>query len=429
MASTQDKNHKNGDGEKFLPFSAPWVGQEEKEEILEVLDSDWITTGPRCRVFEGAFKEYVGSEEAVALSSCTAALHLALSALDVGPGDAVLTTPFTFAASANVVVHHGAEPVFIDILPDTYNLDPAKLQEFIEENCDWDSGTLAPRIRRTGKRVRAIIAVHYGGHPCDMNAINELARKNGLAVIEDAAHALGATYQGRNVGTLGDMACFSFYPTKNITTGEGGMLTTNDSDYAQRVRVLSLHGISRDAWKRYGREGSWQYDVEEAGFKYNMTDLAAALGVHQLRKLQLFIERRTELSAQYNEALADLPLKLPTTLPDSQSAWHLYPVQLLSKSITRDELIAELSRRKIGTSVHFIPLHLMSYYQSTYGYKKGDFPVAEEVFERIVSLPFFPRMRNEDLERVVRHLRDILSSQVAMSEGGAGQISKGGSLE
>jgi dTDP-4-amino-4,6-dideoxygalactose transaminase len=253
--------------EPFLPFSAPWFGPEEKREILEVLESDWITTGPRTRAFEEAFAQFVGCREAVAVNSCTAALHLALAAIGVGPGDAVITTPFTFAATANVIVHRGARPVFVDVRSDTCNLDAEQVGRFIGEQCKWSARGRCLRIAATRERVRAIIVVHYGGHPADMDAIRALASEYNLVVIEDAAHALGATYKGRNVGTLGAMACFSFYATKNITTGEGGMLTTNDPNVARRVRVLSMHGISRDAWKRYGKDGSWRYDVEEAGFK------------------------------------------------------------------------------------------------------------------------------------------------------------------
>jgi dTDP-4-amino-4,6-dideoxygalactose transaminase len=395
----------------FLPFAAPWFGPEEKDEILKVLDSDWITTGPRARAFETAFREYIGCKEAVAVNSCTAALHLALSVLDIGTRDAVLTSPFTFAATANVIVHRGAQPVFVDIRPDTYNLDPTKLREFIQKQCSWESAQQLLRVKNSQRQLRAIIPVHYGGHPADMDEIVSMARQYKLAIIEDAAHALGASYSTVKVGTLGDMACFSFYPTKNISTGEGGMLTTENPVFAHRARILSLHGISRDAWKRNGKEGSWQYDVQAAGYKYNLTDLAAALGLHQLEKLELFLHRRAELAAYYTKELADLPLKLPTVLAIAESAWHLYPVQILAEGITRDALIEELRSRNIGTSVHFIPLHLMTFYKKAFGYKRGDFPVAEEVFERILSLPFFPRMRNEDAARVVGKLHEILSAR------------------
>jgi len=397
----------------FLPFSAPWLGDEEKSEVLETLDSDWITTGPRTKAFEAKFADYIGSGEAVAVSSCTAALHLALVAIGVGPRDAVITSPLTFAATANVIVHQGAQPIFLDIDPDTYNLDPDKLATFIRERCRWDLRSRVLRVKKTNKRVRAIIAVHYAGHPCDMNKINACAREFGMTVIEDAAHALGATYFGRKVGTLADMACFSFYPTKNITTGEGGMFITKDPELAQRVRVLSLHGISRDAWKRYGPDGSWRYDILDAGFKYNMTDLASALGIHQLEKLPRFQRRRIELAQQYQRVLAGLPLKHPTVLPHIESAWHLYPVQLQSPRVSREQLIASLRAADIGSSVHFIPLHLTSYYQRRFGYRQGDFPVAESVFHQIVSLPFFPRMTDSDVERVGFAMQMTLAEFVA----------------
>ncbi len=383
----------------FLPFSAPWFGDEEKNEVLQTLDSDWITTGPRTKAFEAKFAEYIGSGEAVAVSSCTAALHLALAAIGVGPRDAVITSPMTFAAT--------------DIDPDTYNVDADKLVTFVLTQCRWDSRNRCLYVKKTSKRVRAIIAVHYAGHPCDMNKISACAREFSLTVIEDAAHALGATYFGRNVGTLADMACFSFYPTKNISTGEGGMLTTQDPELAQRVRVLSLHGISRDAWKRYGPDGSWRYDILDAGFKYNMTDLAAALGIHQLEKLQRFLKRRAEIADQYQSLLAHLPLKHPTVLPHVESAWHLYPVQVQSSQLSRDQLIASLRAANIGSSVHFIPLHLMSYYQRRFGYQAGDFPVAESVFSQIVSLPFFPRMTDSDIERVGFAMRSAFAESMA----------------
>src|SRR6267154_5192865 len=397
----------------FLPFSAPWFGDEEKSEVLETLASDWITTGPRTKTFEAKFADYIGSGEAVAVSSCTAALHLALAAIGVGSRDAVITSPLTFAATANVIVHQGAQPIFIDIDPDTYNLDPHKLVTFVQQQCRWDPRNRALWTKKTNKRVRAIIPVHYAGHPCDMKRINDCAREFRMTVVEDAAHALGATYLGRKVGTLADIACFSFYATKNITTGEGGMLTTQNPDLARRARVLSLHGISRDAWKRYGPDGSWRYDILDAGFKYNMTDLAAALGIHQLGKLPRFLKRRAEIAEQYQSLLADLPLKRPTVLPHVKSAWHLYPVQVQSPRLSRDQLIASLRAANIGSSVHFIPLHLMSYYQRRFGYRAGDFPVAESVFNQIVSLPLFPRMTDSDVERVAFAMRKAFAESMA----------------
>jgi len=395
----------------FLPLAAPWFDSAERNEVLATLDSDWITTGPRTQRFEIEFAAYVGASYAVAVNSCTAALHLSLAALEIGPGDCVVTSPFTFVATANVIVHQGADPIFIDIDPATYNLDTGKLEEFVTRECSWVPEQKCLRVHSTGKRLRAIIAVHYGGHPCDMEAITRIAEQFGLFVIEDAAHALGAVYREKRVGVLGDTACFSFYPTKNISTVEGGMLTTNNPALAERARVLTLHGIDRDAWNRYAKDGSWQYDITAAGFKYNMTDVSAACGIHQLQKLPSFLARREELACRYSNGLGRLPLQQPTISPGVSSAWHLYPVQVLSDQITRDELIEALRAVKIGTSVHFIPLHLMTYYQRTLGYKRGDFPVAEQVFARIVSLPLFPRMTNNDLERVVRAVHDILTAR------------------
>jgi dTDP-4-amino-4,6-dideoxygalactose transaminase len=402
--------------EPYLPFAAPCFGPEEKAELVATLNSDWITTGPRTQQFEKAFAAYVGTTQAVAVNSCTAALHLALAALDVGPGDAVITTPFTFTATANVIVHRGAFPVFIDIDPQTYNLDVSRLTAFLEDQCIWNASTHSLRLRSTGHQVRAIIPVHYGGQPCDMQGINALATRFELAVVEDAAHAAGAQYRDRNVGTLGTMACFSFYANKNMTTAEGGMLTTNDPDLASRVRVLSLHGIDKDAWKRYSKEGSWQYDVVDAGFKYNMSDVAAALGLHQLNKLDNFILRRTELAKHYTAALSGhAELIIPSVAPDVKSAWHLYPVQIASQSVSRNEVVQWLRECNIGSSVHFIPLHLMSFYQRAFGYQPGDFPVAEKVFRRIISLPLFPRMADSDVDRVVQEVIAIAGTRIAVA--------------
>lgn len=393
--------------EPFLPFSAPSFGIEEKEEVIAALESDWITTGPRTKRFEDEFAAMVGSRHAVAVNSCTAALHLSLVALNIGPGDVVVTTPFTFCATANVVIHRGAYPAFVDVRPDTYNLDPSRLGDLLHRDCDWDGSRLT--LRRTGGVVRAITVVHYGGQPCDLDEINALAQRYRLAVIEDAAHAAGATYKGRHVGTLGDAGCFSFYANKNMTTAEGGMLTTNHDNLAAQARSLSLHGISRDAWRRYAPDGSWQYDVVEPGYKYNLSDIASAIGLHQLHKLRGFIARRREIAARYAAGLAGLPVALPLVLPDREHAWHLFPLQCTSSRISRNQLIDELKRRNIGTSVHFIPLHLTSYYQRACGYRRGDFPVAERIFERILSLPLFPRMTDHDVERVIAALREILA--------------------
>lgn len=269
-------------------------------------------------------------------------------------------------------------------------------------------------MKHTGRRVRAIIPVHYGGRPCDMEAILDLASRYDLAVIEDAAHAVGASYHGRRVGTLSHATCFSFYANKNMTTAEGGMLTTNDSALANRVRVLSSHGISKDSWARYSKDGSWQYDLVDAGFKYNLTDLASALGLHQLKKLEGFIARRTYLADRYSNTLRGVPgVQLPAATPDRTSAWHLYAIQVTSPTVSRNTVIEHLRSRNIGTSVHFIPLHLMSFYQRCFGYRRGDFPVAESVFERIVSLPLFPGMEDDDVDRVAVELSSALAGKAA----------------
>jgi dTDP-4-amino-4,6-dideoxygalactose transaminase len=396
----------------YLPFSAPSFGDEEKAELLAALESDWITTGPRTIEFEKRFAKYVGTTDAVAVNSCTAALHLALAALNIGPGDAVITSPFTFAATANVIVYQHAFPIFVDIEPNCYNIDPSQLRSYVTKECVWNRSEKCLRVRSNNCRVRAIIPVHYGGNPCDMDVVSEIADRFQLAVVEDAAHAAGACYHGHNIGTLGTASCFSFYANKNMTTAEGGMLTTNDTELASRVRVLRLHGINKDGWARYGKNGRWRYDLAELGFKYNMTDLAAAIGLHQLNKLNNFIARRACLAKLYHEALAGvLGIKVPTdtSYQDTRNAWHLYPVQITHPTVTRDEVIEQLHAANIGCSVHFIPLHLMSFYQRAFGYKHGDFPVAEQVFDRVMSLPLFPRMQDADVERVVESLRSVLS--------------------
>lgn len=393
--------------QSFLPLSTPSIGPDEIRELLETVDSGWLTAGPRTCAFEEAFKQYAGAAEAVATNSCTAALHLALRCLDVGPDDAVLTSPFTFAATANVIVHCGAEVLFCDISPRTYNLDPAAAEEFLKKQCRTDrKGILrAP----SGRRLRAMIAVHYAGQSCAMDELAALAGAHGFFLIEDAAHAAGARYRGRAAGTLGHAGCFSFYPTKNMTTGEGGMLTTNDRALAERARTLCQHGLSRSGWQRYSAEARWRYDVAEAGYKYNMTDLQAALGIHQLRRLDGFVARRRQLAALYDQAFAGrADLILPCETPECFHGRHLYAVQVVSPAVARDQLAEELRRRGIGSSVHFIPLHLTTFYQRRFGFRNGQFPIAEQVFARILSLPLFPAMTDEDAARVIKAMMEIL---------------------
>jgi dTDP-4-amino-4,6-dideoxygalactose transaminase len=388
----------------FLPFSPPLIGEEEIAEVVDTLRSDWITTGPKVRRFEEEFAAYVSAPAALGLNSCTAALHTALAALGVGAGDAVITTPMTFVSSVHVIEHVGALPVLADVEPDTLNIDPRRVAEAIES------------ARAKGLRVRALLPVHLYGHPCDMNPLMELAREYGLAVVEDAAHALPASHEGRRVGSFAGrfdvpvMTCFSFYATKNLTTAEGGMLT-GPPELIEEARVWSLHGMSRDAWNRYGAKGSWFYEVVRPGFKYNLTDIAAALGLQQLRKLDGFQARRAEIVRRYTEAFSRFEeLDLPVARPEVEHAWHLYVLRLNlgTLRVTREQFIEEMRDRRIGTSVHFIPVHTHPYYRDRYGFKPEDFAVAHAEFQRIVSLPLNPRMSDRDVEDVVEAVGDVI---------------------
>jgi dTDP-4-amino-4,6-dideoxygalactose transaminase len=375
----------------FLPFSPPAIGEEEINEVVDTLRSAWITTGPKTREFEQEFASYLGAPAALALNSCTAGLHTALVTLGVGPGDEVITTPLTFAASVNVIEHVGARPVLVDVEPDTLNLDPEKVERAITP------------------ATRAIIPVHFAGHPVELDPILECARRFGLAVVEDAAHAVPAKYRGRYIGSGENPVAFSFYATKNLTTAEGGMLT-GSADFLDQARIVSLHGMSRDAWKRYAKGGSWFYEVVLPGFKYNMTDIQASLGRWQLRKLAAFQQRRREIVDAYNRAFAELDvLEVPTERPHVEHAWHLYVLRLRLDGLTisRDRFIDELTERNIGTSVHFIPIHLHPYYRDRYGFAPEDFPVAYQAYQRMLSLPLNVTMTDEDVADVVEAVRDI----------------------
>jgi dTDP-4-amino-4,6-dideoxygalactose transaminase len=422
----------------LLPFALPDLGEEEFNEIKEVLDSGWITTGPKSRRFEQEFANAVGAKFAVAVNSCTAAMHLSLEALGVQSGDFVLTTPYTFAATAEVIRYFDAIPVFVDVEPDTLNIDPAALAETIEDlqRCTGEGrkprtlaaaravkeGTGIARSRMAGRRrhgtMRAVIPVHIAGHPCDMDAIQSIASEYGLAIIEDAAHACSASFKGRPIGaSIGGgvpwAACFSFYATKTLTTGEGGMVTTDTEEQAERFRVMSLHGISKDGWKRYAAEGTWYYEILAPGYKYNMPDVLAAIGLAQLRKLEKMRLRREEIARQYNEAFATEPaLQIPTVHSDVTHAWHLYMLRLHENhlGIGRDEFILNLKRRNISTSVHFIPLHVHPYYEAAYGYKPEDFPVAYEEYRREISLPIYSKMTDDDVEHVIDAVNELVRS-------------------
>jgi perosamine synthetase len=371
--------------ERFLPFALPDTDEAEVDAVAEVIRSGWLTTGAKVRAFEAAFASLVGARHAIAVNSCTAALHLALDAIGVAPGDRVVTTPYTFAASAEVIRYMGAHPVFVDVDPDTLNLDPQQVAAAIARD-----------------RVVAIMPVHIAGEPCDLDALRAVA--GDIPMIEDAAHALPARVGGRMIGSLSRLTCFSFYATKTLSTGEGGMITTDDDAAADRCRIMSLHGISRDAWKRYTAEGSWRYEILAPGYKYNLTDIAAALGLVQLGKLEVMWRRRVEIAARYDAAFAGLPeLQLPARSAANQHAWHLYMLRVDNARLTggRDVFIEELRKRNIGASVHFIPLHLHPYYRETYHYAPNDFPVAHREFLREVSLPIYSRMSERDVDDVI----------------------------
>lgn len=377
---------------KFLPFHRPPIDQEEIDAVVDVLKRGWLTSGPKVQEFEQAFARFVGARHALAVSSCTAALHLSLEAIGLQEGDEVLLPALTFTATAEVVTYFRAKPVLVDSEPYHFNIDP---------------NTIASRVT---PRTRAIIPVHFAGHPCDMEALSNLAQRHHLQLVEDAAHAFPAKYGNRYIGALGNLTAFSFYATKTLTTGEGGMITTEDDGCASRIATMRLHGLSKDAWKRYSPEGTWRYDVAQAGYKYNLTDMQAALGLVQLAKSKAMRQQRVRLAGLYTKGLAGCrAFRLPEVSPEVQHAWHLYVILLQPEALTihRNRVIEELRKRGIGTAVHFIPLNLHSYYQTRWGYRPGEFPVAEDYADRCLSLPVFPGMEVQDVDRVVDALREI----------------------
>jgi dTDP-4-amino-4,6-dideoxygalactose transaminase len=390
----------------FLPFHVPDLDENEFRSVEETLRSGWITTGPKVKAFEDAFAAYVGARHAIAVNSCTAALHLALDAIGLRPKDEVIIPTMTFAATAEVVFYCQAKPVLVDCESDSLNIDV----NFIEQ-------AITPR-------TRAIMPVHFAGHPCDMDAILDIAKRHNLAVIEDAAHAVPARYKGRMVGTIGDITCFSFYATKTITTGEGGMITTDNDDFADRIRMMRLHGISKDAWKRYTAEGSWRYDILEPGYKYNMTDVAAAMGIEQLKKSDAFHQKRKWMRTVFDAAFRDLDgIETPGASSDVEHAWHLYVIKLNLERLTigRDRLIEELRAANIGTSVHFIPLHLHPFYKSL-GCRAHDYPNATGAFDRIISLPFYTRMSHKDIDDVMAAVRAVVQKYRCLPRSRPGRI-------
>lgn len=380
----------------LLPFALPHITSAEIDEVVDTMRSGWLTTGPKTKRFEREFAAKVDAPYAVAVNSATAAMHLALDAIGLQAGDEVIVPVYTFTASAEVVVYFHARPVLVDVDPVTCNLNPALLERAITS------------------RTRAIIVVHFAGLSAEMDAIMAVARAHNLPVIEDAAHAFPARYRGRTVGSIGDMTAFSFYATKPLSTGEGGMLTTANAAYAARAAQMSLHGISHDAWKRYSAEGNWYYEVVEAGYKYNMTDVAASIGLHQLARSEWLLERRQAIAQRYTEAFARWPqeVETPPDLSYAQHAWHLYVLRLHPErlSISRDRFISSLSEMQIGTSVHFIPLHLHPYYRDTYQLSPDDYPQALQAYQRAISLPIYPGMGDEDVEDVVAAVEYLLET-------------------
>ncbi|MCF6150267.1 MAG: DegT/DnrJ/EryC1/StrS aminotransferase family protein [Candidatus Kuenenia sp.] len=379
----------------FLVFGRPAIGQEEINEVIDSFKNKWIGTGPKVAKFEDMFREYIGSKYAVALNSCTAGLHLSLVVNEIGPGDEVITTPMTFCATANVVVHVGAIPIFVDIDKESMNIDVSKIEEKIT------------------KKTRAIIPVHFAGRPCEMDKIMEIAKKHNLLVIEDAAHATESEYKGQKIGNIGDMTCFSFYVTKNVITGEGGMVTVNNKELADKLKIYALHGMDKDAWKRYSDQGFKHYKVIFPGYKYNMMDIQAAIGIQQLKKIKGFSKRREEIWQRYNEAFKDLPINIPKDPdPDTQHAYHLYTI-LIDKQkakVDRDTFQDLLNKENIGTGVHFISLHLHEYYRKRFGYQPNDFPNAAYISERTISLPFSADLSDQDVDDVILAVKKILNA-------------------
>ncbi|RJP71103.1 MAG: DegT/DnrJ/EryC1/StrS family aminotransferase [Candidatus Abyssobacteria bacterium SURF_17] len=377
----------------FLIFGSPAVGEEEVEAVAATIRSGWLGTGPRVACFEEIFRSYTGARFAMALNSCTAGLHLSLLVAGVGPGDEVITSPMTFCSTANAIIHCGGRPVFVDVDRRTMNMNPTLIERAITP------------------RTKAIMPVHLAGRPCDMDAIMETAKQRNLVVIEDAAHAIEAWYHGTKIGAIGDLTCFSFYVTKNIITGEGGMVTTDREEYADKIKMYGLHGLSKDAWKRYSDEGYKHYEVIFPGFKYNMMDIQAAIGVEQMKRVDKYLARRNEIWARYDDAFADLPVTRPEPPePDTVHARHLYTLLLdIEKTgMTRDEFQQRLHDMNIGTGIHFISVHLHKYYRETFGYKRGDFPNAEWISDRTISLPLSARLTDKDVEDVAEAVRFLL---------------------
>ena len=376
----------------FLPFALPDIGYEEINEVIDTLESGWITTGPKIMKFEKAFSEYIGSKYSISVNSATAGLHLALDAIGLERDDLVITSPYTFTATAEVIRYFDAHPVFCDINEKTFNIDVQKLEDLLKKLC-------------AGKnhKVKAIMPVHFAGQTCDMNEIMSLAQKYNLKIIEDAAHSLPATCNNKMIGTIGDITVFSFYATKSITTGEGGMITTNNEAYKDKMSKMRLHGINKDSWDRYvSPEASWSYDIIGAGYKYNMTDIAASIGLQQLKKCDYFFEKRNKIAERYTESFKNLN-RIETPFVKNKNdkhSWHLYVIKVKNKM--RDKFISIMKEKEVGCSVHFIPLHIQTYWKEKYNLKPDDFPVAYSCFCEAVSLPAYAKMPESDIEKVIQ---------------------------
>lgn len=397
MPNLNDKYLSRPRRQELLPFSPPDIGQEEIDEVVDSLRSGWITTGPKTALFEQDLAGYLGCRQVVALNSATAGLFLCLKQMRIGPGDEVITTPYTFAATVNVILHCGARPVLADVREDDFNIDPQKVE------------------RAVTSRTRAIIPVHFAGRSCDLEAIGAIAQRHSLEVIEDAAHAIGAEYRGRKIGAVSRFTVFSFHAVKNLTTGEGGAIATDDERAAGNLRAMALHGMNKDAWNRFAPGGKWQYDIVLPGYKHNMMDLQAALGIHQLRKLESFIVRRGEIARQYRAGLYDLPaLRLPGEYQAGRQTWHLYPilVDFDRMDIDRAGFIDLLAEQNISANVHYLPVHLFRHYRECLGYQPGDFPVAEKLSNREVTLPLYTRLSDRDVEDVIAAVRKTVTEHL-----------------
>jgi len=378
----------------YLLFHKPFISEDEINEMVDTLRSGWLSMGPKTIKFEEEFNKYIGSKKSIAVSSWTAAGHLTLEAFGIEKGDEVIVPTMTFPATAEIVCYFGAIPIIVDVDKDTLNISLEEIEKAITP------------------KTKAIIPVHYGGQPCDLDEIQEIAKIHNLKVLEDAAHSLPATYKGKKIGTISDVTCFSFYATKTLSTGEGGMICTNDQEIAERCAIMRLHGINRDAWKRYSESGSWYYEVVAPGYKYNFTDLQASLGLPQLKKVDIMWEWRKKIASRYLEGFNDFDLlTLPFIKTDRESSWHLFPVRLNLEMLTKNraQIIDELKKHNIGVGVHFMPVHQHLYYSETFKLDDKNYPIASATFPRLMSLPIYPGMTDNSIEKVISTVREILN--------------------